>query len=74
MVNAPGFSNIYYSFDDFIKTVYRDKYGDDAEIKALYYGSPKDKILIGEKGVYLPKVSPKVEAYFNDESNSYMPY
>ncbi|GAA0722290.1 hypothetical protein GCM10008905_13630 [Clostridium malenominatum] len=74
MTNIPGFGNMHYTFGDFLKTVYRDKYGDNAEIKALYYGTPKDKILIWKKGMDLPKASEKVEAFFNDESNPYMPY
>lgn len=72
--DVPGFTNMYYTFGDFLKTVYRDKYGDNAEIKALYYGTPKDKILIWKKGMDLPKASKEVEEFFNVESNDFMPY
>lgn len=61
MIGAPGFANMYDTFDDFLKTVYRDKYGANAEIKALYWGNPKDNILIWEKGMSLPKASEQVE-------------
>ncbi|WP_097027477.1 zf-HC2 domain-containing protein [Clostridium peptidivorans] len=74
MKDVPGFKNTYYTFGDFLKTVYRDRYGDNAEIKALYYGSPKDNILIWKKGMELPKASKEVEEFFNDESNNFMPY
>lgn len=35
------------------------------EIKALYYGSPDDAVLIWEKGMKLPKASPEVEQSFD---------
>ena len=35
------------------------------EIKALYYGTPDDAVLIWEKGMKLPKASPEVEKSFN---------
>jgi hypothetical protein len=38
-----------------------------AEIKALYYGTPKDNILIWEKGMALPKASEEVENMFHFE-------
>lgn len=72
--NEPGFTNMYYTFGDFLKTVYRDRYGDNAEIKALYYGTPKDKILIWKNGAELPKASEEFEEFFNVESNDFMPY
>ena len=37
------------------------------EIKRIYYGTPKDKILIWEKGMVLPKASEEVEKYFGFE-------
>ena len=61
MIGASGFANMYDTFDDFLKTVYRDKYGANAEIKALYWGNPKDNILIWKKGMNLPKASEQVE-------------
>lgn len=35
------------------------------EIKALYYGSPDDAVLIWEKGMKLPKASPELEQSFD---------
>mgnify|MGYP005610469041 FL=1 len=35
------------------------------EIKALYYGSPGDAVLIWKKGMQLPKASPEVEQSFD---------
>lgn len=74
VTNVPTFRNMYYTFGDFLKTVYRDKYGEDAEIKALYFGTPKDKILVWKKGMDLPKASEKLEAFSKEEFSSYMPY
>lgn len=37
------------------------------DIKTIYYGTPKDKILIWEKGMELPKASEEVEQYFGFE-------
>jgi hypothetical protein len=37
------------------------------DIKTIYYGTPKDKILIWEKGMELPKASEEVEKYFGFE-------
>lgn len=47
----------YTSFN--IKTLEMNRGG--AEIKAVYYGTPKDHILIWKKGMYLPKASKEVE-------------
>jgi len=41
---------------------------DNREIKALYYGSPDDAVLIWEKGMKLPKASPEVEQSFDMSS------
>ena len=38
-----------------------------AEIKAVYYGTPKDHILIWEKGTDLPKASEEIENMFHFE-------
>lgn len=69
-----GFKDMYYTFGDFLKTVYHDKYGSNAEIKALYFGTPKDKILIWKKGMDLPKASKEIEEYLSNQSNNFMPY
>jgi hypothetical protein len=37
------------------------------DIKTIYYGTPRDKILIWEKGMELPKASEEVEKYFGFE-------
>ena len=37
------------------------------EIKTIYYGTPKDKILIWEKGMELPKASEEIENMFHFE-------
>jgi hypothetical protein len=39
----------------------------DSEIKALYYGTPQDNILIWKKGMDLPKASEEVENMFHFE-------
>ena len=38
-----------------------------AEIKALYYGTPEDNILIWKKGMDLPKASKDIEDMFHFE-------
>lgn len=37
------------------------------DIKTIYYGTPKDKILIWEKGMELPKASEEVDKHFGFE-------
>jgi hypothetical protein len=37
------------------------------DIRTIYYGTPKDKILIWEKGMELPKASEEVEKYYGFE-------
>jgi hypothetical protein len=37
------------------------------DIRTIYYGTPKDKILIWEKGMELPRTSEEVEKYFGFE-------
>lgn len=43
---------MYYAIGDFLKKVYYDKYGSNAEIKALYFVTPNDKILIWKKASF----------------------
>lgn len=74
VVSEAGFGNMYYTSGDFLQSVYRDKYGKDAEIKALYWGTPKHGILIWKKGMDLPKASEKLETFFKGETSTYMPY
>ncbi|MEK3917876.1 zf-HC2 domain-containing protein [Paenibacillus sp. FSL H7-0331] len=42
--------------------VYKEKYGDDAEIKAIYFRTSGEDILIWKKGMDLPSASEEVEA------------
>ena len=55
-------SNTYDTLNEVMKSAYQNKYGSGAEIKAFYYGTPKDRILIWKKGMNLPKASEKDEA------------
>ncbi|MEE3952759.1 zf-HC2 domain-containing protein [Peribacillus frigoritolerans] len=59
-----GMSNGYDFFDIESQQINRD----GAKIKALYYGTPKDKILIWKKGMDLPEASKEVENLFNFEN------
>ena len=52
----------YDYIDIKVQQEYRGK-----EIKRIYYGTPKDKILIWEKGIELPKTSEEVEKNFGFE-------
>lgn len=38
---------------------------DGMEIKALYYGTPKEHVLIWKKGMDLPKASEEIEKMFD---------
>ncbi|MFT5875872.1 MAG: hypothetical protein ACI8WT_004872 [Clostridium sp.] len=63
-----GLQNSYYTFGFVERSAYEEKYGDGAEIKALYYGTPKDNILIWKKGMDVPRASEEVQAEFNFEN------
>lgn len=63
-----GLANMYDSLNDVQKSAYQDKYGAGKDIKALYYGTPKDHILIWKNGMDLPAASDKVEAVFSGEN------
>lgn len=57
-----GFTNNYDFFPTKIeKNPIKGRYPNVKEIKALYYGTPKDNILIWKKGMDLPKTSKKVK-------------
>lgn len=58
-----GLANGYEFYD--IKGLEMNRKG--AEIKALYYGTPKDNILIWKKGMDLPKASEEIEKMFDFE-------
>ena len=45
---------------DFIDIKEQEEYS-GKEVKTIYYGTPKDKVLIWEKGMELPKTSEEVE-------------
>ncbi|MGG1218858.1 zf-HC2 domain-containing protein [Priestia endophytica] len=58
-----GFENNYDFFDIKSQELNRD----GAEIKALYFGTPKDNILIWKRGMNLPKASQEIEKMFDYE-------
>jgi hypothetical protein len=60
-----GLNNSYYLFGEVQQSVYKDKYGEDAEIKALYFGTQEDNILVWEEGMDLPKASEEIEKMFD---------
>ena len=60
-----GLNNSYYLFGEVERSAYRDKYGDGGEIKALYFGTPEDNILVWEKRMDLPKASEEIEKMFD---------
>lgn len=49
------------------RLVYKEKYGEDAEIEALYIRTSEEDILIWKKGMDLPAASDEVEAEFRNE-------
>ncbi|MEG1256835.1 zf-HC2 domain-containing protein [Clostridium sp.] len=57
--------NNQLDYNDFFSIESQEMNNNGAEIKALYYGTPKDNILIWEKGMNLPKASEEVEAELN---------
>lgn len=59
-------NNTYQTFDH-ERLVYKEKYGDDAEIEALYFRTSGEDILIWKKGMDLPAASDEVEAKFRSE-------
>ena len=58
-----GLANGYDFFD--IESARSNR--DGKEIKALYYGTPEDNILIWKKGMNLPKASEEIENMFHFE-------
>jgi len=51
--------------NDFFDIKTQEMNNNGAETKTLYWGNPKDNILIWKKGMNLPKASDKVEAELN---------
>lgn len=49
---------------DFFSIEHQELNNDSKEIKALYYGTPKNNILIWKKGMDLPSASNEVESQF----------
>ena len=50
---------------DFVELDMYKEEGKGPDIKAIYYGSPDDAILIWKEGMELPAASPEVESQFN---------
>ena len=44
-----------------------DKYGQDIGVKAIYYGSKNNRVLIWEEGMTLPPATPEMEAEFGNQ-------
>lgn len=64
-----GLHNTYYCFDPLRDgRNAQERYNSKTEIKALYFGTPEDHILIWKKGMALPAASPEVEALLEDKS------
>lgn len=61
-----GLQNSYNSFGNIETHYYQEKYGANAEIKALYIGTSDDPVLIWKKGMELPAASDEAEAHFTD--------
>lgn len=64
---AMGLSNMYYFNDIKERNAYEKSFGEGVQIKALYLGTPDDRILIWEQGMELPAASESVEMQFNSE-------
>ncbi|MCV4235170.1 zf-HC2 domain-containing protein [Virgibacillus sp. LDC1] len=62
-----GLSNMYYFNDIKEQNAYEKSFGEGVQIKALYLGTPDDRILIWEQGMELPAASESVEMQFNSE-------
>lgn len=56
-----GMGNDYYFIDIEQEELYRDS----EKIKALYIGTPEDKILVWKEGMDLPKASEEIENMFH---------
>ncbi|MGG4093683.1 zf-HC2 domain-containing protein [Paenibacillus lautus] len=62
-----GLSNMYYSNDIKERNAYEKSFGQGVQIKALYLGTPDDRILIWEQGMELPAASESVEMQFRSK-------
>ncbi|ETT69314.1 zf-HC2 domain-containing protein [Paenibacillus sp. FSL H8-0457] len=60
-----GLSNMYYTNDIEERNAYEKSFGDGVQIKALYLGTPDDRVLIWEQGMELPPASESVEMQFS---------
>lgn len=56
-----GLSNMYYFNSIEERNAYEESFGDGVKIKALYLGTPDDRVLIWEQGMDLPPASESVE-------------
>ncbi|WP_435923990.1 zf-HC2 domain-containing protein [Paenibacillus sp. DYY-L-2] len=45
---------------------YSEKFGQNAKIKAFYYGKPEDRVLVWKEGMEVPEASDKAEAWFQE--------
>lgn len=56
---------MYYTNDIEERNAYEKSFGDGVQIKALYLGTPDDRVLIWEQGMELPPASESVEMQFS---------
>ncbi|MGG4342415.1 zf-HC2 domain-containing protein [Paenibacillus lautus] len=64
-----GLSNMYYFNDIKERNAYEKSFGEGVQIKALYLGTPDDRILIWEQGMDLPAASESVELQFKSDED-----
>jgi hypothetical protein len=62
-VESDRFLNFYETFEH-ERHVYKEKYGDDADIEAIYYRTSGEDVLIWKKGMELKAASDEVKAEF----------
>ncbi|MBH5319400.1 zf-HC2 domain-containing protein [Paenibacillus sp. GSMTC-2017] len=60
-----GLHNMYYLSDPAESDIWQANWGDNIKMKALYFGTKEDNILIWKDGMKLPAASAQVEANFN---------
>lgn len=64
-----GLHNMYFTFGKIENNVYHDKYGSETKIKALYFRTADNDILIWKEGMDLPTANAQVEAMFTEKTN-----
>ncbi|MCJ8012989.1 zf-HC2 domain-containing protein [Paenibacillus sp. KQZ6P-2] len=60
-----GLHNMYYLSDPAENNAWQAKWGDNIEMRALYFGTKDDNILIWKKGMNLPAASKQIEDNYN---------